>query len=111
MNITDLRTATRLKALGYPQDQWPQMVWQESMEGYTRLAYQIDASEYPVWVAAPHSVDALEWLEQTRRLVLQRDDLSRLWKALPRVSPGWLSAATAADLLTAVLDVLEATNA
>ena len=79
MKTVSREQAQRLKAQGYPQDNWPQAVWVTASTQYgTRANHIFDGAYYLTyweykqpevlypnnsWCAAPHPVDALMWQE------------------------------------------------
>ena len=66
-DYVSLETAKKLKDKGYPQDQWPQMVW-SLMETEPRLfwlTYNGYSERLSVQlIAAPTILRALQWVEQ-----------------------------------------------
>ena len=69
LNIVDLENAKRLKKLGYPQDEWPQMVWRQRplSEMFWAMAEYWDRPiPDVVYCAAPDYLTVLDWLEREK---------------------------------------------
>lgn len=98
MNTLSLETAKALKAAGYPQDQWPQMVWWKTVLGEDVWDYDFwhndmegqfgTAVEY---VSRPDPLTALDWLEKK----------GWMWKRGHWGAPLWAAETANGDRLTA----------
>ena len=122
----DLDLCQRLKALGFPQNRFPQLIWERplvSWAGHPRLVFwaPVDTTD---WCAAPEALDVLDWLEREKGWHYCRadDDHWLAWTAtgerrhpmLP-VPKEWLVTPlhrdgcfdTAPELIRAILDKLE----
>ena len=118
-----LEAARAYKAVGGPQDEWPQMVWRLSTTGaVSGIQFALDwRAIWPAaheWYAAPAYVSsdgsgALDWLEQ-------KEDLRFWWQRTPSGYSAFLNHArvetpqgpwfaTVSDLLDAILEKLGGT--
>lgn len=85
MTTVSLEAAQLLKAAGYPQDQWPQMVWcqiyadQEPELDYWQNGVTVVLGVEVANIAAPDPLTALMWLE-TKGWAWKRD--TEGWKAV-----------------------------
>ena len=102
--------AVALKALGMPQDVWPQLVWAAWEGNVPVLDYWYEVIEGTDWCAAPNVIDAILW-------VLGTEAGERIWEQyvglfvyrdggcdLRSTSGSWgMDADTPSDLLDKVL--------
>lgn len=130
-NLVTLGQAKKLHALGFKGETHHRWYWwsadvvalfggdsklELSCPGAygNRVWYEHTSAESPrheaEWVAAPHVVDALEWLEREKGIGFERGiSLGKnsspivCWSAYP-VSGPWLEADTASELLDLVLE-------
>lgn len=101
--FVSLEQAKRLQECGFPQNEWPQMVYATNRvfsENYVCQWAGSTVSEsagvrlcggaiLPVWVAAPTYLRALEWLEREQRWHWSRGNA--VWFAFREQEP-WLPA-------------------
>lgn len=101
------------KALGGPQDQWPQHVWLVEIEPWSDARFDGDVPYrmYAVnppnpscgwinWLACPDALDALDWIEREKGI---------MWERWPRLDlsrpPEWCAGRdTAEEQFTALAD-------
>ena len=70
--FVSLELAQALKTIGYPQDQWPQMVywrwkvWRGTFVQYTLAHRHTMPGDQHDWYAAPTPLQTLEWMEREK---------------------------------------------
>ena len=73
--------AELLKALGYPQDRWPQLVYYGLLSSKLRFIRWYWKPSDGYWLAAPTHLQAFEWLEKEKGWRYARDD-GKWWYAV-----------------------------
>ena len=118
----DYETSVRLKELGFPQDNWPQMVWLDwgptlqyfngspfRLRPHIRLADAQDKSTK--WVAAPTPLTALAWFEEVEGWWFSRGLLLNYsktwWRAVCKQTRQGVEADTPSDLVRKIVEAMK----
>ena len=107
-----LEQAQRLKAAGFPQDQWPQHGWYRPINKFVLTWEPTDPKRGPFnseWYAAPSYLLALQWLEGEKGIGWGHSP-EAAWYYIKGDKPVWwhslVELGNPHDLLDAMLDYL-----
>lgn len=106
-DVLPLELAQRARALGYPQDNQPQMEWIQADEGRLRHLYH---GHITGGIAAPSRLQVLEWLEEEKGVGWWRISSASLewnWVAWLAYQRETVFAGSIDELIGLVFDQLE----
>lgn len=114
MSTLDLDLCQALKRAGFPQDQWPQAIYECDEEGSPWTGKSAIHESYPhtkyhVYIAAPEALDVLDWMEREKawKWAKYGNHGGPKWYAwTPPTEQVW--ADTAPELIRAILVKMEA---